>query len=145
MPLSSILAIVPVVLDGLFDDIGRTERQHLVGVEHFLNSLAARFRVQVAYHDRRTAVLTLCEGDEPVTGEIVRRNPAQGCRIDQRKDRLDMQQKDFYDRVRKGYLALAKNNSPRYVVVDATRSIEDVASSIWKIVTDLLNTRNGKE
>jgi len=64
---------------------------------------------------------------------------------EKRKDRLDMQQKDFYDRVQKGYLALAKNNSQRYVVVDATQSVEDVASSIWKIVTDLLHTRNGKE
>lgn len=62
-----------------------------------------------------------------------------------KKDRLDMQQKDFYDRVREGYLALAKNNSTRYVVVDATKSVEDVASSIWKIVRDLLNKRNGKE
>jgi len=62
-----------------------------------------------------------------------------------RKDRLDMQQKDFYDRVHTGYLALAKNNPSRYVVVDATKLAEDVASSIWKIVKDLLNKRNGKE
>lgn len=61
------------------------------------------------------------------------------------KDRLDMQQKDFYERVRAGYLALAKNKSPQYVVVDATKSAEEVASSIWKIVRELLNKRNGKE
>jgi dTMP kinase len=61
------------------------------------------------------------------------------------KDRLDMQQKDFYDRVHEGYLALAKNNSSRYVVVDATKSMEEVASSIWKIVTDVLKKRNGNE
>ncbi len=61
------------------------------------------------------------------------------------KDRLDMQQKDFYDRVHAGYLTLAKNNSSQYVVVDATQSVEDVASYIWKIVADLLRKRNGKE
>jgi dTMP kinase len=61
------------------------------------------------------------------------------------KDRLDMQQRDFYERVRAGYLALAKNNPSRYVVVDATKPIEDVASSIWRIVTNILNKRNGKE
>lgn len=61
------------------------------------------------------------------------------------KDRLDIQQKEFYGRVRGGYLALAKNNSSRYVVVDATKSAEEVASSIWKIVTDALDKRNGKE
>ncbi len=63
----------------------------------------------------------------------------------EQKDRLDMQSKDFYDRVHGGYLAIAKNNSPRYVVVDATQSIETVASSVWKIIQDLLNKRNGKE
>jgi dTMP kinase len=61
------------------------------------------------------------------------------------KDRLDMLQKDFYERVHAGYLALAKNNPSRYVVVDATKPIEDVASSIWKIVTNFLKTRNGKD
>jgi dTMP kinase len=61
------------------------------------------------------------------------------------KDRLDMQQKDFYMRVHAGYLTLAKNNPTRYVVVDATKPIEDVASSVWNIVTNLLNKRNGKE
>ncbi len=62
-----------------------------------------------------------------------------------RKDRMDMQQKDFYERVHAGYLALAKNNPSRYLVVDATKPIEDVAFSIWKIVTNVLNKRNGKD
>lgn len=66
-------------------------------------------------------------------------------KVRKQKDRLDMQQRDFYDRVYAGYLTLAKNNSPQYVVVDATQSVEDVASSIWKIVTDVLKKRNGKE
>jgi dTMP kinase len=58
------------------------------------------------------------------------------------KDRLDTQQRDFYDRVRQGYLALAKNNSSRYVVVDATKSAEEVASSVWRVVRDALARRN---
>ncbi len=61
-----------------------------------------------------------------------------------RKDRLDMQQRDFYDRVHKGYLTLAKKFPNRYVVIDATKSIEEVASSVWKVVGDALGTRNGK-
>lgn len=56
------------------------------------------------------------------------------------KDRLDMQQKDFYDRVHAGYLALAKNNPSRYVVVDATKSIQEVASTIWNEVTRKINS-----
>ncbi len=51
------------------------------------------------------------------------------------KDRLDMQQKDFYERVRAGFLTLAKTHASRYVVVDATADIEKVASIIWNEVT----------
>jgi len=59
------------------------------------------------------------------------------------KDRLDMQERDFYDRVQEGYLTLAKKFPNRYVV-DATKSIEEVASVIWKTVDEALAKRNGK-
>ncbi len=49
-------------------------------------------------------------------------------------DRLDMQQKDFYTRVSEGYLALAKQESNRYVVIDAGKSIETVAGAVWESV-----------
>ncbi|KKW11555.1 MAG: thymidylate kinase [Candidatus Gottesmanbacteria bacterium GW2011_GWB1_49_7] len=62
-----------------------------------------------------------------------------------RKDRLDLQEKDFYERVNNGYLTLAKTNPNRYVVVDATKSIEEVASVIWKIVEDALARRDEKK
>jgi dTMP kinase len=55
------------------------------------------------------------------------------------KDRLDMQQKDFYERVHAGYLALAKKFPNRYVVIDATKSIEKVASSIWQTIIKRLS------
>lgn len=67
------------------------------------------------------------------------------ARIDKegkRKDRLDMQQMDFYDRVQTGYLALAKTNPNRYVVVDATKSIEEVASAIWNEIKRRLNSNS---
>ncbi len=56
------------------------------------------------------------------------------------KDRLDMQQKDFYDRVRAGYLALAKRFPNLYVVIDATKSIQEVASTIWHEVNRKINS-----
>ncbi len=62
-----------------------------------------------------------------------------------RKDRLDLQQKDFYERVNNGYLTLAKTNPNRYVVVDATKSIEEVASVIWETVEDALARRDEKK
>lgn len=46
-------------------------------------------------------------------------------------DRLDMQQKDFYSRVSEGYLAVARENAQRYIVIDASKSIEEVATAIW--------------
>ena len=49
-------------------------------------------------------------------------------------DRLDMQQHDFYTRVSEGYLALAKQNPSRYVVIDAGKSIEVVAGAVWESV-----------
>ena len=49
-------------------------------------------------------------------------------------DRLDMQQKDFYTRVSEGYLALAKLEPNRYVVIDAGKSIETVAGAVWESV-----------
>lgn len=61
-----------------------------------------------------------------------------------KKDRLDMQQDDFYNRVHNGYLTLAKKFPNRYVVIDATVSIEEVASSVWRVVDEALGTRNGK-
>lgn len=50
------------------------------------------------------------------------------------RDRLDFQATDFYTRVQEGYLALAKKHPQRYVVIDATKSIETVAEEIWNVV-----------
>jgi len=77
--------------------------------------------------------------DVPVDVGLSRRNGSH-----KNLDRLDTQQKDFYDRVNDGYRTLAKRNSGRYGVIDATRSIPDVASRIWSVVSEVLGKRNGK-
>lgn len=51
-------------------------------------------------------------------------------------DRLDLQQKEFYERVHKGYQELAIKNPKQYVVIDASRTIVEVASEIWKVVKE---------
>lgn len=43
-------------------------------------------------------------------------------------DRLDLQQKEFYERVYEGYKKLAGKYKERYVVVDSTKSIDEVAT-----------------
>lgn len=54
-------------------------------------------------------------------------------------DRLDLQQKDFYERVYKGYQKLAKEHDKRYFVVDSSKSIEEVADKIWEKVKPLVS------
>ncbi len=51
-------------------------------------------------------------------------------------DRLDMETKDFHQKVRDGYLDLAKKNQGgRWVVLDASGDIDSVEEEIWKVVS----------
>ncbi|MBJ89510.1 MAG: dTMP kinase [Woeseia sp.] len=52
-------------------------------------------------------------------------------------DRMDSQELIFYEKVRTAYLNLAKENSERFVVVDATESLVDVQNSIREAVVPL--------
>ena len=45
---------------------------------------------------------------------------------------------EFHQRVRRGYLSLAKQEPERWVVLDATLSQEELAAQIWQRVSDLL-------
>jgi dTMP kinase len=77
--------------------------------------------------------------DVPVEVGLTRRNGDHKA-----IDRLDLQQKDFYDRVNDGFRALAKKNIGRYVVIDGIQPIPQVASRIWSVVSEVLVKRNGK-
>lgn len=54
-------------------------------------------------------------------------------------DRLDLQQKDFYNRVYNGYKKLAEKYKERYFVVDSSKSIIEVEEKIWERVQKLLS------
>lgn len=58
------------------------------------------------------------------------------------KDRLDLQERAFYQRVNAGYRTLAKTEPNRFVLIDATKSIEAVASEVWTIVKEKLQSNN---
>ena len=48
-------------------------------------------------------------------------------------DRLDLEKKDFHEKVRAGYLKLAKENkAKRWVIVDASKSMEEVSEEVVK-------------
>ena len=53
-------------------------------------------------------------------------------------DRMDNQSLDFYERVRRGYLDLAKLEPRRVKVVDGGRSVEDVERDVWGFVERVL-------
>ncbi len=53
-------------------------------------------------------------------------------------DRLDMENHDFHQKVRQAYLDLAKEDSKRWQVVDAEKSMENVEDVIWNLVAKKL-------
>lgn len=53
-------------------------------------------------------------------------------------DRMENQAIEFYERVRRGYLELAKREPKRVKVIDGSQSIEAVGEQIWQRVCDVL-------
>ncbi|MFK5922848.1 MAG: dTMP kinase [Verrucomicrobiota bacterium] len=51
-------------------------------------------------------------------------------------DRMEDQELDFFERVRQGYLDLAKEEKERIVVIDAAKSIEEVSHCIQDVLKD---------
>lgn len=54
-------------------------------------------------------------------------------------NRLDLEQRDFRERVRAGYLALAAEEPHRWVTLDATASMGDLAEQVWQAVAPRLS------
>ena len=54
-------------------------------------------------------------------------------------DRLEIEKTDFYARVREGYLALAKSEPHRFIVIDASRPLSQVQADIAENITGLLS------
>ena len=53
-------------------------------------------------------------------------------------DRMENQALEFYERVRQGYLDLAKREPKRVKVVDGNQSVETVGRQIWDLVKHVL-------
>jgi len=49
-------------------------------------------------------------------------------------DRMERENIDFYDKVREGYLVLAKGLPKRFAVIDGTKSEDAIQKSIWAVV-----------
>ena len=53
-------------------------------------------------------------------------------------DRYERMDRAFHERLRDGFLDIAKREPERCVLIDATRSIDAVASAVWDSVSDRL-------
>jgi len=53
-------------------------------------------------------------------------------------DRLEAEQQDFHERVRQGYLELARAEPERFLVLDATRPVDELAAVIRDRVVGLV-------
>lgn len=73
--------------------------------------------------------------------EGLRRKRMAGQQDSDAWNRLDQQALDFYDRVRRGYLALAKAEPERWLVIDAARPRDVVQQGIRVRVDELLQAR----
>lgn len=58
-------------------------------------------------------------------------------RVGKEKDRMESAGIDFHNRVRKGYLELAKQEPKRIKVLDATKSIEEIHKEVINILAEV--------
>lgn len=56
-------------------------------------------------------------------------------------NRMEQHALAFHERVRSGYLTMAAEEPCRWVVVDATRSVQEVQATIWKQIVARIGTR----
>ena len=59
-------------------------------------------------------------------------------RVGNEKDRMESGGDEFFNKVRQGYLEIAKQEPERVKVIDASRSIEEVFDDVIKVISPLL-------
>ena len=58
----------------------------------------------------------------------------------QKEDRFELETVEFHKRVRKGFHLIAKEEPDRVIIIDASRSTEEVSSEIQKIAEEKIGT-----
>ena len=76
----------------------------------------------------------------PIAVSEARRAARQGGQ-EPLRDRLEEEDRAFFERVHQGYQAVAAAESKRVHVIPATASIEEVSARIWTVVEPKLNER----
>lgn len=70
---------------------------------------------------------------EDAFGRMADRDEAGG-----KRNRMDSEKAEFYQRVREEYLAIARREPERFIVVDAARSIADIHHEVTQLVAGLV-------
>jgi dTMP kinase len=60
------------------------------------------------------------------------------ARVKRARDRIEQRPLSYHEQVRQNYLSQAKADLQRYRIIDADRSIEQVAADLWRQVAPLL-------
>jgi len=68
----------------------------------------------------------------------VERSRARTAKRGEAPDRLEQEKADFFERVRQGYLAAAREYPDCVSAVDADRTFEEVSADIYKLVKSRL-------
>lgn len=64
-------------------------------------------------------------------------NASEGTEI--KRDRFEEEKREFFERVEEGYRCIAQADPARFKVVDASRDLQTVATSIWEIAKPLVS------
>ncbi len=57
-------------------------------------------------------------------------------------DRMESQQRAFFEKVRQGFLQIAQQESERFCIIDGSKSIETIAIEIWQRFLKMMNEKN---
>jgi len=92
---------------------------------------------------RKLSLTTIAKVSEMVRGKTLPKRtflldlpPKKGLRRGGRMDRMEKQSLLFHERVRRGFLKLAKINKKRFLILDAMQSKEVIAGKIRQRLTD---------
>ena len=56
----------------------------------------------------------------------------------EKKNRMDAETREFYERVRRAYLKIAENEPDRFRIIDANGPVEEIHARVLEIVTEFL-------
>ena len=89
------------------------------------------FGRKMSLKDIQTVSRLFVRGDfQPQLTFLLNINPKEGMKRGGRHDRMERESYLFHQKVQRGFLILARQNSKRYVILDARLSIETIARKI---------------